>query len=348
MTRVALISDTHLGVKKNSEIFLKSQIKFITDQFIPKLKQENIKDIFWLGDLFDNRNNTNTKILNAVFDLFENHLKDFNVNLLVGNHDCYYNSSIEVNSLKIFKKFENVRVIEQMTHMKIDDKNVILVPWIVDSQDFIREFQKYPCDVCLGHFDITGFQYNKYRKSEDGIQKKLFGRCKKVFSGHFHIRNKQKYEGCDIMYIGSPYQLNRNDMDEERGFAILNFEDLSYENINNEISMKFIKLKFPEKFSKKRITGNIIDVHIDYDDSYNEEKVERYIKRIEEYGPAISPNIFVDNNFGLNGELNPDDCNIGSITELMSEYINSLEIDNKDQIYEILIELYNESKGDMI
>lgn len=348
--KISLISDSHIGIKKNSEVFLKSQINFLIDQFVPYLKNNDIKHIFWLGDLFDNRSNLNIKVMNSVYNLFKNYLKDFQIYMIVGNHDSFYNSSVEVNSLKFLNSFQNIHLIEKITTIELDKKKIVMVPWITDNISFIKEFTQLPKhDLCFGHFNINGFNFNKFKQSDDGIQGKIFANCKKVFSGHFHIRNSQNILGSDIIYIGSPFQLTRNDIDENRGFVILDTETLDYKHIDNNISLKYISLKFPETFTKLKIKNNIIDVHIDYDENYNETIIEKYIKRIEEFEPILPPNIFVENNSEMNGNLDLQNYKFGSMLDLMREYVNSLDIKNKEDIYQNLIELYNEStKGDSL
>jgi DNA repair exonuclease SbcCD nuclease subunit len=344
--KLALLSDIHMGVRKNSEIFLQSQIDFLKNQFVPYLKENNIKNIFWLGDLFDNRSSTNTKIMNSLYDFFENDMKDFISYIIVGNHDTYYNSSVQVNSLKFLSNFKHVELIEEIKTIEIESCKITLVPWITDNNEFIKEFRKTSCDVCMGHFNIYGFHFNKFKISDDGFQSKIFGNCKKVFTGHFHIRNSQKIQDTEIIYIGSPYQLTRNDIDENRGFTVLNLPDLSYDFINNKISLKYIKLKYPEKFTKDKIKNNIIDVHVDYNESYNEDKVNKYIAKIEEFQPATIPNLFVETKYDLNGTIDLENYSIGSMLDLMREYVNGLDIGNKEEIYQILINLYNDVKGD--
>lgn len=348
--KICLIGDLHFGVRKNSEIFLDSQVRFIKDQFVPYLKENNIKDIFILGDLFDNRSSTNTKVMNSVYDIFDKHLIDFNIRMIIGNHDCYFNSTVEINSLKFLEKFKNVKLIEKIEEETIEDKKIVMVPWITDNISFIREFsQLSACDICLGHFNIQGFHYNKFKKSEDGIQGGIFSKCKKVFTGHFHIRNSQTILGSEIIYTGSPFQLTRNDIDEARGFVILDTSNLEYKHVDNEVSLKYIKLKYPEKFTIGKIKNNIIDVYVNYDESYNENKVDKYVKRIEECGPVATPNIFVESNSELNGEIDLENYKFGSMLDLMREYVNSLDIGNKEEIYKILIDIYNEStKGESI
>jgi len=348
--KVCLISDLHFGVRKNSEIFLASQVRFIEEQFVPYLKEQGIKEVFLLGDLFDNRSSTNTKVMNSVYDLFDKQLADFNVYVLVGNHDCYFNSTVEVNSLKFLDKFSNVRLIEKTTMIEVGGKKVAMVPWITDTLSFVREFSQIEdCNLCFGHFNIAGFNFNKVKRSDDGIQGKLFSKFKKVFTGHFHIRNSQNIQGSEIIYIGSPYQLTRNDIDESRGFVILDTDTLEYQHIDNNVSLKYIKVKYPEKVTSSKIKNNIIDVYVDYDENYNEEKVDKYVKRIEEMGPATTPNIFVENNSALNSDIDLENYKFGSMLDLMREYVDSQDIGNKEEINQLLIELYNEStKGESI
>ncbi len=345
--KIALISDTHFGVRKNSEIFLESHLRFFKEQFIPYLENNDIKNVFFLGDICDNRSSMNIKIMNAVYDLFQNTLKDFKVNVLIGNHDTYFNSSIEINSLKFLDNLPNVNIIEKITTIEIDNKKIVMVPWIVNYDEFIKEFKNIKCDLCFGHFDIQGFNFNKFKTSEGGISANIFGKCGKVFTGHFHIRNSRIYQNNEIIYIGSPFQLNRNDIDERRGFTIVDTETNKYQFIDNNVSLKYISVKYPQSFENIQIKNNIVDVHIDYDDSYNENEIQKYLKKIEELNPICTPNIIIDNTV-IDGEIDLNEYDISSVTELMKEYVDILEIKNKNEIYENLLNLYNEIKSDIL
>lgn len=347
MSKVALFTDAHFGAKKNSELVMNSQIRFVEECFVPYLKENEIDTVFMLGDLFDNRSSINVKVKNEVLRIFRDVLKNFKIHILVGNHDSYFTSTIDVNSIKFLDSLPNVTVVEKITLVEVYGKKVTLVPWIVDQTHFIHEFKKFSADVCFGHFNISGFNFNKYKVSEDGLPSKLFGnKCKKVFSGHFHTRSSQKHYGTEIIYVGSPYQITRHDIDEERGFLILDMETLEHEYVNNQASMKYIVVKYPEKVAKSRIEGNIVDVHIEYNEKYNESNVEKYVQKIESYNPAVPPNIIVTNSDSVNGEFALDGYNIGSMLDLIKDYIDSLEIKNKEEIYQILVDLYNESNGD--
>ncbi|MFW6219527.1 MAG: metallophosphoesterase [bacterium] len=344
---IAIITDTHFGIRKNSEIFLQSSIKFFTDQFIPYLKENGITKIAFLGDLFDNRINVNLKVNHEVYSLFNNHLKDFDIYVLIGNHDTYYNSTIEVHSIQFLKLFDNVNVIDTTTVVDIYDRKIVMVPWLVDKKQIYDIVKEYDGDLIFGHFDIRGFYFNKYKISDDGISVDTFSnKFKKVFSGHFHTRSSRLIGNTEFVYVGSPYQTSRNDVDEERGFIVLNLETLEYTYIDNKVSLKYIKLEFPQRFNKKIIEGNIIDVYIKYDDSYKENKIEKYLNKIESYNPITRPYTFILNNEDLESQFNISECNIGSITNLMRDYVDSLEITNREKVYEILIDVYNKTKGE--
>ena len=53
--RVALITDTHFGIRKGSQIFHDYFEKFYQEVFFPTLEKEGIKTVIHLGDCFDVR-----------------------------------------------------------------------------------------------------------------------------------------------------------------------------------------------------------------------------------------------------------------------------------------------------
>lgn len=347
MNKIAIITDLHFGIKKNNDTFLENQIKFFRKQFIPYLKENSIKKICILGDIFDNRNSINTKVLNDVINLFEelNFLEK--IYLIIGNHDSYLNTSVEITSIKFLEKYNNIHLMYNPEIVIIENKKILFVPWITDYNNFYDYFKKADFDVCMGHFDIAGFNLNKFETSKEGIPSDVFfAKDKLIFSGHFHLRSKQKKGNSEIIYIGSPYQMTRNDINEERGFCVLNLDDLSYENINNNISLKYIRLKYPQRFNEENIRGNIVDVQVDSEDMYDDKKIEKYLDNIENFNPIYKPNVFILNK-NLESEFNFDDYNIGSILDLMKDYVETIDIKNKHEIYNILFELYNKTKGEL-
>ena len=53
--KVALITDTHFGIRKGSQIFHDYYEKFYTEVFFPTLDKYGIDTVIHLGDVFDVR-----------------------------------------------------------------------------------------------------------------------------------------------------------------------------------------------------------------------------------------------------------------------------------------------------
>jgi len=343
---ICLVSDIHFGVNKNSEIFLESSMNYFRDELVPYLQEHNISTIAILGDLFDNRNTINVRIIDEVNNLFSNILKDFTVYILVGNHDTYYKTSIDVHSLKFLSYLDNVEIIDNITYKTIMGKNILFCPWIVDYEDsnVINTLVEPETDLLFGHFDIIGFSLNSTRVSTIGLDVDVFENYKKVFTGHYHKPSSKQIGTTEIVYIGSPYQMDRNDKNEDKGVIILNLDTLKYERVYNTTSIKFIEVKYPDVPSEDTINGNIVDVIIDIDkDDIVGDVIEKYSKSIEELSPISRVNVHVNVKDDIDVDMSSVGDNISSIPDLVKIYIdNDDEIENKSKILKHIMEIYNE------
>lgn len=348
MSKVALITDLHLGVHKSSPIFLKSQIDFFKNQFVPYLKANEIDTIFMLGDLFDNRQAINVYVYNEVYKLFDEILRDFKIHVICGNHDIFYKTTVSVNSLKFLNLFDNVKVYEDVELLNIENRGILMVPWQVDNIEFRNRIanKNIHCDVCMGHLEVVGFKMTNDRSDAcaAGVPAQvLFENYSLTFSGHFHHRSKKAFGDSVIQYIGNPFHLTRHDIGEDRGFCVLNLEDLTYEFVTNTESLRYVEIQYPNEFTEKDIAGNVVDVNVVYDESYNEDLVQKYLNAIEKMNPAFAPNLKIQNNLKTEGEI---EFKQQSILELFKEYVQSINtIENKDEIYSLLIEVYNNCKS---
>lgn len=343
MTKVALISDIHFGVRKSSDLFFNSQMKFFREQFIPYLTENKIENVYFLGDVMDNRNHVNVRTMSEVYDFFRNDLKDFKVTVLLGNHDIYYKTTTEVNSLKFLSSLSNVTLIEDITYIEnfLDTgKKLLMVPWVVDEAAFIGEMtdKNIFTDYCFGHFELSGFNLNKSMICDNGLNPSvIFENFGKTFSGHFHKRTSKSFNGSSIQYLGSPYQLTRSDKDEERGFCVLDVESGEYEFIDNTKSMKFITINYPQKVNQSIVAGNLIDVIIKYNPMYRDTDIQRYVKIIEGYSPAMTPSIKIERDeIDEQGNV----IELKSMGEMLREYVSGLDIEKKDVVLEEILNLY--------
>lgn len=345
--RVAILSDTHFGTRKGNETFLNSQLKFFREQFIPHLKREGIKTILHLGDFFDNRVHINSKVLNAVIELLGTDMKDFEIYILVGNHDSYFESTIEVNSIEPLSLFPHVHIIKTINQIQLQDRKITMVPWIVKNEEAIAQMESLPpSDICVGHFEMASFDMFRNKICEHGISFEYFAnRYPLTFSGHFHTRSVKEFaNGNKIVYMGNPYHLTRNDIGDERGFCILNLDDLTYELINNEVSLKYITVTYPQVLTEEMVSGNNVDVYVDLQTT-SEEDLHTYIREIESFHPAFLP-VQIKSVNAMSYSTSAD-IQVGTVTDLMLEYIQALGIENKEKMTKLMMSLYEECKNEI-
>lgn len=349
--KIALIADTHLGVKKSDKVFQESQMKFFEQQFVPELKEKGITTIVILGDVFDTRQAVNTNTMNTVLHLFNDVLKGFDVHVIVGNHDLYYTTTTEVNSVKWLSLIQNVHLYEEPTKVVLgkdnDSTEVLMLPWITDYKAFDK--WNTTAEYVFAHLDIAGMRMDKFNFCTCGASiQKLFDKFDHIYSGHFHTRTEKKNGSKNITYIGSPYQITRMDRDDARGYTILDLKTNETEFVENTQSIKFKTANFPENIDdiENFTRGNVIDVLVKYEDSKYSKKIYEYTKNFEQYGPAYPVNIKILQQEEIaTSEKKIDGINLFT---LMKEYVdadNEIPKEQKTVVYNELIRLYNNCKG---
>ena len=92
---------------------------------------------------------------NSCIRSFENDLKDFDIHILVGNHDSYYESTIKVNSLRVLDFYKNVTIYEENKSIEMFGKKIFICPWVTNSEEFLTNLETLPeHDICFGHFNF--------------------------------------------------------------------------------------------------------------------------------------------------------------------------------------------------
>lgn len=340
--KIALISDLHMGIKKQCPIFMESQLRFFIKQFVPELKQANIKTIWVLGDVFDTRQQINTLVINKVIELFRDTLKDFDVNIIVGNHDMYLTTDTGINSLKILDLLPNVTVYENQTALTIDGKKILVQPWITDYSTYVLT-EHY--DYAFMHADIIGFDQGGGRLSESGlVAKEILKHVDAVYSGHYHNGVHRQFEkGKSVTYLGAPYQLTRIDRDGARGYHILDIATGERTMVENKVSMKFTRHVYPD-VNLEVIPGNVVDLDIPAEYNDQTKKISVLVTKLERLKPAYPVNInYLPSEDDTEEIIDTENLNI--IT-LFKNYISQVELEPvyKDKLYDSFIELYNNYK----
>jgi len=238
--KIALINDTHFGARGDSQLFLDYFMKFFDEVFFPYLENNNIKTIIHAGDLMDRRKFVNFNILNQVRNRFIQHLHDNDIEMqcIIGNHDVYYRNTNVINSIR--ELFNNdLTLWEEPTVVNFDGLDIALLPWInKENYDESMEFIKTAsAPILIGHLELEGYQVmrgvNFKSVSDNGMNPKIFDRYEKVISGHFHCRQEKD----NIYYMGTQYQITFSDLNETKGFHVLDTETRELEFIENPYKM---------------------------------------------------------------------------------------------------------------
>lgn len=341
--KIAMIADLHFGIKKADPTFMESQLRFFKEQFVPELNASGIKDIWILGDVFDTRQAINTSVIYNVIDLFNETLKDFNIKIIVGNHDMYLTTDVGITSLKILSVLPHVTIYDKQTTLEIDGKKILMQPWIVNyaQEDLIKG--KY--DYAFMHADIIGFDMGGGRLSESGLMaKELLKKVDAVYTGHYHNGIHRQFEkGKSVTYLGAPYQLTRIDRGGTRGYHILDIGTGERTMVENKVSMKFTRHVYPD-INLEVIPGNVVDLDIPAEYNDQTKKIAVLVNKLERLKPAYPVNInYLPSEDDTEEVIDTENLNI--IT-LFKNYISQVELEPtfKDKLYDSFIELYNNYK----
>lgn len=235
MTKLALINDLHFGVKGQSSVFLDHQEKFFSEVFFPELDKQKIKVILNLGDTFDVRKIINFVTFNRTKKFFFDEIQKRGIeyHMVVGNHDCYFNSTNAINSVDLLlKEYSNFHIyVDEPKELTFDSTKIMMVPWInrENQEQILIKIATTDSNFLFGHFEIKGFEFMKGIVAEHGLDRNTFSNFEGVYSGHFHHPS----EYGNIKYLGAQYQMTWSDYGGKRGFHIFDTKKRSIKFIEN-------------------------------------------------------------------------------------------------------------------
>lgn len=232
--KIALITDTHWGVRNDSAVFHDSMKKFLDETFFPRLEAEGIENIIHLGDLVDRRKYINFVTAKRLREDFLQPIADkgFRMHIILGNHDTYFKNTNEVNALKelLENRYENVFLIEKPETIWLGT-HILMLPWICDDnyKESIDAINTTKAQVVMGHLELNGFEMFKGSVSDHGMDHKIFDRFDVVCSGHYH----HKSDTGNIHYLGAAGEYTWSDFDDPRGYHIFDTETREIEFVRN-------------------------------------------------------------------------------------------------------------------
>ena len=237
--KLAILNDTHAGVRNSSDIFINYQEAFYTEVFFPYLLENDIKHIVHLGDYYEHRRFINFKALNANRVHFLDKLREYGItmDIIPGNHDCYYKNTNRLNALKelLGHYMNEVSILEDPVVMDYDGLKMGMIPWInQENEKQCNEFLKNcKADIIGGHFELMGFDMLRGVPCTHGMTTENLKRFELVLSGHYHCKSNQG----NIHYLGSQMEFFWNDAGDDKFFHILDTDTRELLPVRNPITL---------------------------------------------------------------------------------------------------------------
>ena len=341
--KVAIITDQHFGARKSSKILHDYYGKFYKNIFFPYLKDNNITTVVDMGDTFDNRRTIDLWAIDWArtnyFDVL--HEMGIRVHTVVGNHTAYYKDTNEINTIDLLlKQYDNITTYAEVEEIKLGDLNVLLVPWINSENeettfDTIRNSQS---KVAMGHLELNGFRAHRGHVMEDGMDIDAFEKFDKVYSGHYHTRS----DNGKIYYLGNPYEMFWNDVNDPRGFHIFDTETTEHTPVDNPYSI-FYNVYYEDTphqlFDASEYKDKIVKVIVRK--KTEQKKFEKFLDKLYSVGVhelKIVENFVIQDNDEFEVEETENTISI------LNRYIDESDMDcDKSVVKGILQKIYSEA-----
>lgn len=332
MNKILLIGDTHLGMAyPNNYIKWFNTSKIYFEKFLIPIINDELDEndvIVHLGDLFDNRNIIPIDILNYAQSLLEKLSSICPVHILIGNHDIGNKSTNDINTIKLYKYIPNIHIYEVPEKINLFGKSVLMLPWVEKRKDQIEYLKEYSgCDYLFCHSDLNGAKMHLTsvaHKNNDKINVEDFIGYNHVYSGHIHLYQKVK----QFTFVGSTYQMDRNDIDNQKGIFILDTKDETERFIPNNTSPVFKKVYIRTEEDIERLedvsTRDYVDIFISNNLLINNRKLRRKLEVMLETGNFSSVE-YIDDVSKKNDKLEID---ITNTENEESEFSIKLEYDD--------------------
>lgn len=277
LKKCAIFSDIHWGRKNGSDEHNNDCMRFI-EWFCDQVKSDpSIDHIMFLGDWHEHRASIG---VNTLMKSYEGASKLNDLGLPVffasGNHDHFLRNSSDVFSTYHFNSFENFRVMNKVTVLDEIHGKVLFVPFIrEDEYPTLLEHSDIP--VVMGHLELKGFRVTGTSNlMEHGPDPDMFFKNqKRVFSGHFHMRDTKK----NVTFIGNTFPMDFSDAnDTKRGMAVYEFETDKLKFIDWPDGPRYIKTTLSNVLDnpKKILIPNArVKVDVDTEITFEESNIIR-------------------------------------------------------------------------
>ena len=348
--KVAVLNDTHCGIRNSSDIFLNNAADFYSKVFFPYCKEHNIKQIVHLGDYYDNRKFMNFKAQNHSRKSFLDPMRELGMrmDIIPGNHDTYYKNTNDLNSLKELLGYymNEIHIIMEPTVMEYGSLKMAMIPWINQENydDTMKFIKNCKADWCGAHLELDGFEMMRGIKNVHGMDRKIFSKFEKVLTGHFHVGSQQD----NIWYLGSQMEFFWSDAHDKKYFHVIDTETREVEKILNPNTLFHKVLYNDDKIDYNNYDVSQCDqkfvkvVVVNKKDSF---LFDRFIDRIQ--SENIHELKIAENFQEFTGEnVHDDSMEFDDTPKIVDSYVDGVDTDlDKDKIKVQMRELMTEAQA---
>lgn len=349
--KIALLTDTHWGIRNDSPVMHDYMKRFLDNVFFPNIEAHGIEHIIHLGDLVDRRKYINYNTANRLrLDFLEPlDLKRIKVDIIAGNHDTYYKNTNEVNALReLVRSYSNINIHDSYpADVRYGDLNILLLPWICEQnkKQSLEAISNSRSQVVMGHLELNGFEMYRGHVSDHGDDPKIFDKFDLVCSGHYHTRSSNG----NIHYLGTACEFTWSDYNDPKGFHIFDTETRELTFIQNP-EVLFMKLHYDDL--NKQMDEVLMFDPADYKGKYvkvivrnktNPYWFDNVIERLDKAGVADLQ--VVEDHFHLDLEEDSDIVNEAEDTmTILRKFVHGLNFNtDKQRVENIIKDLYAEA-----
>jgi DNA repair exonuclease SbcCD nuclease subunit len=272
MSKILLYSDIHIAQHKKSIDRLHDCLKALNWVF-DVAEENNIKDIVFGGDLFQDRQKIDVITYHFTFDVLSKRCNGkINLWLLLGNHDLWYHDKWDISSVKPLSAIKNVHVIEEPCTLEIAGNYIDFLPYTHKPIEYLNTLRKERKGrkTLVAHLAVDGAQLNTLHNTRADVIIEHDGEMVKVDINHFegwdqvwlgHYHGYQKL-APNIEYIGSTLQLSFGEAFQHKYVIINDLETGEKKYIKNKFSPQHLII--PESdIDKYDIENNFIRLTVD-------------------------------------------------------------------------------------
>jgi hypothetical protein len=262
--------------------------------------------------------------------------------MLVGNHDIFFRNSTIINAPELLlNDYQNIKIYSSPKEFCIDGLGTLMLPWIcTDNREKTDHLLKNTqAKVIFSHLELSGFVAYPGHIMKEGMDASIFKKFDRVYSGHYHTKS----DDGKIYYLGNPYQMFWNDVDDTRGFHIFDTDTYELEYFKNPYNM-FERVYYEDNDYKKFDTSYLEEkiVKVVVRQKSNQLKFDKFIDKILKANPLDLKVVeIIDVN---DGDVDCEEISAEDTLSILDKYVEEAEFNlDKMIVKKLLRDVYKEA-----